>query len=175
MDVLDVASGIGGRTITGGLAGGESHGRFRTSTSTRPAICPLQQRMIENMTVRRFSEHTKRDYVRQVAEFTAYRRAKRGGLAGALDISSLTPSGNGLSRRQHRIIRIPGCTRTCMSRHGRDARKVLCRRTEGRLFAWGWNGAIRSNSWSAEEPGASPSRARHCIAVRLLCLSRDSG
>ncbi|MFG1306985.1 tyrosine-type recombinase/integrase [Xanthobacter autotrophicus] len=42
------------------------------STSTRPAISPLRQRMIEDMTIRRFGEHTQRDYVRQVAAFTAF-------------------------------------------------------------------------------------------------------
>ncbi|MFG1343235.1 phage integrase N-terminal SAM-like domain-containing protein [Xanthobacter autotrophicus] len=41
-------------------------------TSTRPAISPLRQRMIEDMTIRRFGAHTQRDYVRQVAEFTAF-------------------------------------------------------------------------------------------------------
>lgn len=41
-------------------------------TSTRPAISPLRQRMIEDMTIRRFGDHTKRDYVRQVAGFTAF-------------------------------------------------------------------------------------------------------
>ena len=41
-------------------------------TTTRPAISPLRQRMIEDMTIRRFGEHTQRDYVRQVAEFTAF-------------------------------------------------------------------------------------------------------
>ena len=41
-------------------------------SDTRPAIGPLRQRMIEEMTIRRFGEHTQRDYVRQVAEFTAF-------------------------------------------------------------------------------------------------------
>ena len=36
------------------------------------AISPLRQRMIEDMTIRQFGEHTKRDYVRQVREFTAF-------------------------------------------------------------------------------------------------------
>ena len=35
-------------------------------------VSPLRQRMIEDMTIRRFSEHTQRDYVRQVREFTAF-------------------------------------------------------------------------------------------------------
>ena len=39
---------------------------------TRPTISPPRQRMIEDMTIRRFGEHTQRDYVRQVAEFTAF-------------------------------------------------------------------------------------------------------
>lgn len=37
-----------------------------------PAVSPLRQRMIEDMSIRRFGEHTKRDYVRQVREFTAF-------------------------------------------------------------------------------------------------------
>lgn len=41
-------------------------------TSTRPAISPLRERMIENMTIRRFGDHTKRDYIRRVADFTAF-------------------------------------------------------------------------------------------------------
>ena len=36
------------------------------------AVSPLRQRMIEDMTIRRFGEHTQRDYVRQVREFTAF-------------------------------------------------------------------------------------------------------
>jgi len=35
-------------------------------------VTPLCQRMIEDMTIRRFGEHTQRDYVRQVREFTAF-------------------------------------------------------------------------------------------------------
>jgi integrase/recombinase XerD len=35
-------------------------------------VSPLRQRMIEDMTIRRFGEHTQRDYVRQVREFTAF-------------------------------------------------------------------------------------------------------
>ena len=42
------------------------------SNGSRPAIRPLRQRMIEDMTIRRFGEHTKRDYVRHLAEFTAF-------------------------------------------------------------------------------------------------------
>ncbi|MFG1243894.1 tyrosine-type recombinase/integrase [Xanthobacter sp. V7C-4] len=42
------------------------------SNGPRPAISPLRQRMIEDMTIRRFGDHTKRDYVRQIAEFTAF-------------------------------------------------------------------------------------------------------
>jgi integrase/recombinase XerD len=34
-------------------------------------VTPLRQRMIEDMTIRRFGEHTQRDYVRQVREFSA--------------------------------------------------------------------------------------------------------
>ncbi len=41
-------------------------------THTRPTISPLRQRMIEDMTIRRFGEHTQRDYVRQVDAFTAF-------------------------------------------------------------------------------------------------------
>ena len=35
-------------------------------------VSPLRQRMIEDMTIRRFGEHTQRDYVRQVREFTVF-------------------------------------------------------------------------------------------------------
>jgi integrase/recombinase XerD len=41
-------------------------------TSDRPAVSPLRQRMIEDMTIRQFGERTKRDYIRQVREFTAF-------------------------------------------------------------------------------------------------------
>jgi integrase/recombinase XerD len=40
--------------------------------STRPAISPLRQRMLEDMTIRQFGEHTKCDYIRQVREFAAF-------------------------------------------------------------------------------------------------------
>ena len=36
------------------------------------AVTPLRQRMIEDMTIRRFGAHTQRDYVRQVREFTVF-------------------------------------------------------------------------------------------------------
>ena len=36
------------------------------------AISPLRQRMIEDMTIRQFGEKTRRDYIRQVREFTAF-------------------------------------------------------------------------------------------------------
>ena len=36
------------------------------------AVSPLRRRMIEDMTIRQFGERTKRDYVRQVCEFTAF-------------------------------------------------------------------------------------------------------
>src|SRR3712207_5299712 len=36
------------------------------------AMSPLRQRMIEDMTIRQFGEHTQRDYIRQVREFTAF-------------------------------------------------------------------------------------------------------
>ena len=39
---------------------------------TEPAVSPLRQRMIEDMTIRRFCAHTQRDYVRQVRAFTAF-------------------------------------------------------------------------------------------------------
>jgi integrase/recombinase XerD len=38
----------------------------------RPAVSPLRQRMIEDMTIRQFGEPTKRDYIRQVREFAAF-------------------------------------------------------------------------------------------------------
>lgn len=40
-------------------------------------VSPLRQRMIEDMTIRRFGEHTQRDYVRQAREFTAFRGLPR--------------------------------------------------------------------------------------------------
>ena len=36
------------------------------------AVSPLRQRMIEDMTIRQFGEHTKRDYIRQVRAFTTF-------------------------------------------------------------------------------------------------------
>lgn len=36
------------------------------------AISPLRRRMIEDMTIRQFGEHTQRDYIRQVREFTIF-------------------------------------------------------------------------------------------------------
>src|SRR5580693_6341436 len=42
-----------------------------SDTSLRP-ISPLRARMIEDMTVRAFNEHTRRDYVRQVRSFAAF-------------------------------------------------------------------------------------------------------
>lgn len=39
---------------------------------TEPAVSPLRQRMIEDMTIRRFGAHTQRDYIRQVRAFTAF-------------------------------------------------------------------------------------------------------
>jgi hypothetical protein len=36
------------------------------------AISPLPRRMIEDMTIRHFGEHTRRDYIGQVREFTAF-------------------------------------------------------------------------------------------------------
>ena len=35
-------------------------------------ISPLRQRLIDDMTARRFSEDTRRDYVRNVRKFTAF-------------------------------------------------------------------------------------------------------
>ena len=43
-----------------------------TQSNDRPAVSPLRQRMIEDMTIRQFGEHTKRDYIRQVREFAAF-------------------------------------------------------------------------------------------------------
>ena len=42
-----------------------------SDTSPRP-VSPLRARMIEDMTVRAFNEHTRRDYVRQVRSFAAF-------------------------------------------------------------------------------------------------------
>ena len=36
------------------------------------AVTPLRQRMIDDMTARRFGEHTQRDYVRAVKTFAEY-------------------------------------------------------------------------------------------------------
>ena len=36
------------------------------------AVSPLRQRMIEDMVIRQFGEHTKHDYIRQIREFTAF-------------------------------------------------------------------------------------------------------
>ena len=36
------------------------------------AASPLRRRMIEDMTIRQFCEHTKRDYIRQVRQFAAF-------------------------------------------------------------------------------------------------------
>ena len=35
-------------------------------------VSPLRRRMIEDMTIRQFGEHTKRDYIRQVRQFAAF-------------------------------------------------------------------------------------------------------
>ena len=42
-----------------------------SDTSPRP-VSPLRARMIEDMTVRSFNEHTRRDYVRHVRAFAAF-------------------------------------------------------------------------------------------------------
>jgi hypothetical protein len=39
---------------------------------TEPAVSPLRQRMIEDMTIRRFGAHTRRDYLRQVFDFAMF-------------------------------------------------------------------------------------------------------
>src|SRR3954468_23514376 len=36
------------------------------------AVSPLRRRMIEDMTIRQFGEHTQRAYIRQVRAFTAF-------------------------------------------------------------------------------------------------------
>src|SRR5271168_4618580 len=43
-----------------------------TSDISRRPISPLRARMVEDMTVRGFNEHTRRDYVRQVRAFAAF-------------------------------------------------------------------------------------------------------
>jgi integrase/recombinase XerD len=40
--------------------------------SVRPAMSPLRRRMIEDMEIRQFGEHTKSDYIRQVKEFASF-------------------------------------------------------------------------------------------------------
>ena len=42
-----------------------------SGTSSRP-VSPLRARMIEDMTVRGFHEHTRRDYVRHVRSFAGF-------------------------------------------------------------------------------------------------------
>ena len=42
-----------------------------SDTPLRP-VSPLRARMIEDMAVRGFNEHTRRDYVRQVRSFAAF-------------------------------------------------------------------------------------------------------
>lgn len=39
---------------------------------TDDAVSPLRRRMIEDMTIRQFGDHTKRDYVRQDREFAMF-------------------------------------------------------------------------------------------------------
>lgn len=51
---------------------GESHGRFRAFHQHTARRLPAVAAMIGDMTIRRLSDHTKRDYVRQVSEFTAF-------------------------------------------------------------------------------------------------------
>jgi hypothetical protein len=59
-------------------------------------VSPLRQRMIEDMIMRQFGEHTQRDYVRQVCEFTAFlARSPRPGRAGG---TAALPGPLGLAR-----------------------------------------------------------------------------
>jgi hypothetical protein len=51
------------------------------NTSPRP-VSPLRARMIEDMTVRGFKEDTRRDYVRHVRAFAAFRPVARYGDGG---------------------------------------------------------------------------------------------
>ena len=43
-----------------------------TSDTSLRSVSPLRARMIEDMTVRGFNEHTRRDYVRHVRSFAAF-------------------------------------------------------------------------------------------------------
>ena len=43
-----------------------------TSGPSQRPVSPLRARMIEDMTVRGFNEHTRRDYVRHVRSFAAF-------------------------------------------------------------------------------------------------------
>jgi Phage integrase, N-terminal SAM-like domain len=43
-----------------------------TSATSLRLVSPLRARMIEDMTVRGFNEHTRRDYVRHVRSFAAF-------------------------------------------------------------------------------------------------------
>ena len=48
------------------------HARQELSRLLDKPISPLRQRMIDDMTARRFNEHTQRDYVRNVRMFAAF-------------------------------------------------------------------------------------------------------
>jgi hypothetical protein len=43
-----------------------------TSTKSAEAISPLRRRMIEDMTVRKFSDKTRHDYIRYIASFAKF-------------------------------------------------------------------------------------------------------
>ena len=64
------------------------------------AVSPLRQRMIEDMVIRQFGEHTKRDYIRQVGSSRPFSAARR--IGPNRRISGATSS---ISPRSERAIR----------------------------------------------------------------------
>jgi integrase/recombinase XerD len=73
---------------------------------TEQAISPLRQRMIEDMTIRKFAQKTQHDYVRRVKEFASYLK-RSPDTAKPEDVRGfqlhLTASGAGLSAVSCRI------------------------------------------------------------------------
>src|SRR5215813_658441 len=66
-----------------------------SDTSLRP-VSPLRARMIEDMTVRGFNEHTRRDYVRHVRSFAAF-ISRSPDTATAEDLRLFQPLSAGMS------------------------------------------------------------------------------
>src|SRR5215468_2625921 len=67
-------AGVSGQRQSSALSqdrGVPPHARQELSMSKKP-VSPLRQRLIDDITARRFSEDTKRDYVRNVRKFAAF-------------------------------------------------------------------------------------------------------